>query len=345
MAKEIQATGLSVLNASYLVSKPQDHTGRELMILCEDLAPVQEKIEKVAPTDTTVLIIGETGVGKEIVADTLHMLSKRNTAPFLKANCGAISESLIDSELFGHEKGAFTDAHSSRRGLFELADKGTIFLDEIGELSMTAQVKLLRFLETQTVRRIGSSSLLQLNIRIIAATNKNLAQMVREGTFRKDLYYRLIPYPIYVPPLRERKKDILPLTHFFIDTYAKKNEKVCPKLSRKDIESFYHYSWPGNIRELRYVIERAIINYNEGDACLNFELPDDSLGSDAFDTLPSSDWPTLKTLTENYIQKVMVHTHGKVSGPGSASDILGIHYTTLRAHLKRMEKEAQGKKR
>lgn len=342
MAKEIQATGLSVLNASYMVSKPQESaTGRELMIICEDLAPVLEKIEKVAPTDATVLITGETGVGKEIVADTLHMLSKRSAAPFIKVNCGALSESLIESELFGHEKGAFTDAHNTHRGLFELADKGTLFLDEIGELSLTAQVKLLRFLEKQTVRRIGSSTVIQLNVRIIAATNQNLEQMVRAGTFRRDLYYRLIPYPIHVPPLRERIKDILPLTHYFIDTYAKKNEKNCPKLSRKDIAAFYQYSWPGNIRELRYVIERAVINYEEGDEHLNFEIPEYSLDGAAPEFLPSSGWPTLKNLTEQYIRAVMKHTQGKVSGPGSASDILGIHYTTLRAHLRRMAQESK----
>lgn len=214
---------------------------------------------KVAPLDATVMLLGETGVGKEVFAKHIYQNSSRKDQNFIKVNCGAIPENLIESELFGYEKGAFTGANrNGKMGLFELADKGTIFLDEIGELPLSMQVKLLRAIQEGEIERIGGTKPISIDVRIIAATNRNLEQMMKEGTFREDLYYRLMVFPIQIPPLRERKDDIAPLAEFFLSQFNKKYN-FHKKFSESSLCILNEYAWPGNIRELKNIVERAII--------------------------------------------------------------------------------------
>jgi Nif-specific regulatory protein len=220
---------------------------------------VYEMLSQVAPSDATVLISGESGTGKELVAAELHRLSKRMGAPLVKINCAALPESIIESELFGHERGAFTGAFSQRKGRFELAHRGTIFLDEIGELPPQIQVKLLRVLQEREVERVGGTSTIKVDVRLIAATNRNLEEEVKGGRFREDLYYRLNVFPLHIPPLRERKSDIVLLADHFTEKYAKKNGKLIKRISTPAIDLLTSYSWPGNVRELENCIERAVI--------------------------------------------------------------------------------------
>jgi len=217
-------------------------------------------VRRVATSEaTTILLEGENGVGKDLIATTLHSLSHRQADPFIAINCAAIPETLIESELFGYEKGAFTDARQQKRGLFELADHGTLFLDEIGEVPLTVQAKLLRVLEEQEFRRLGGLKDLRVNLRFIAATNKNLREAVREGAFRQDLYFRLNVIQITIPPLRERREDILPLTRFFIDHYNGRFKRNIEGVHPDAVQLMEQYPWPGNVRELRNAIERAMI--------------------------------------------------------------------------------------
>jgi Nif-specific regulatory protein len=222
-------------------------------------------IDKVCRTNATVLILGESGVGKERVAQTIHYSSNRADKPFIKVNCAALPESLIESELFGHEKGAFTGAVRARKGRFEAAEYGTLFLDEIGDLSMPLQTKFLRVLQEKEFERIGdSTTTIKLNARIITATNKNLERLLEEGKFREDLYYRLNIFPILVPPLRDRKTDIMLLTDHFIEKYSKEHEKKITRISTAATDRLMAYHWPGNVRELENCIERAIILSTDG---------------------------------------------------------------------------------
>ncbi len=220
---------------------------------------VYSLIEKIAKAKTTVLILGESGVGKELVANAIHYNSAFSDGPFVKFNCAAIPENIIESELFGHEKGSFTGAVNDRKGRFEEADGGSIFLDEIGELSLAMQSKLLRILQEKTFERVGANKPIHVNIRIIAATNRNLGNMVQKGLFREDLYYRLNVFPITIPPLRERGSDIIALSDYFILKFAKENDKVVRQTSASALQMIMNYSWPGNVRELENVIERAVI--------------------------------------------------------------------------------------
>ncbi|MDR0527531.1 MAG: sigma 54-interacting transcriptional regulator [Spirochaetaceae bacterium] len=223
------------------------------------LKAVYEMLEQVAPSDATVLITGESGTGKELIAAEICRLSKRRNAPFFKLNCAALPESIIESELFGHERGAFTGALQQRKGRFELADSGTIFLDEIAELSPPVQVKLLRVLQEREIERLGAAQTIKVDVRLIAATNKNLDIEMREGRFREDLYYRLNVFPLHLPPLRERKSDIMLLADYFTEKYAEKNDKRIKRISQNAIDLLTAYSWPGNVRELENCIERAVI--------------------------------------------------------------------------------------
>ncbi|HAJ78448.1 MAG TPA: sigma-54-dependent Fis family transcriptional regulator [Fibrobacteres bacterium] len=216
-------------------------------------------IEKIAKARTTVLILGESGVGKELVANAIHYNSACADGPFIKFNCAALPENIIESELFGHEKGSFTGAINERKGRFEEADGGTILIDEIGELSLTMQTKFLRVLQERTFERVGGNKSIQVNIRILAATNKNLMAMVEKGAFREDLYYRLNVFPITIPPLRERGSDIIALADYFVMKFAKENGKAVKRISTPALQMFMNYSWPGNVRELENVIERAVI--------------------------------------------------------------------------------------
>lgn len=219
-------------------------------------------IERIAPSDVTVLVRGETGTGKELVAAAIHKRSKRAEEPFVKLNCAAITDSLLESELFGHEKGAFTDAKETRKGRFELADKGTLFLDEIGDISASAQVKLLRVLQEREFERVGGSKTIKVNVRLVAATNRNLEQMVKDGEFREDLYYRLNVIPIDLPPLRKRGDDIKLLVNFFLERAIKNHKKVV-KITDEAMEKLMKYPWPGNVREMENTLERIVLMGDE----------------------------------------------------------------------------------
>lgn len=237
-------------------------------------------IDKVCRTGTTVLILGESGVGKERVAHAIHYNSNRADKPFVKVNCASLPESLIESELFGHEKGAFTGATTARKGRFEMADKGTIFLDEIGDLPMSVQTKLLRVLQEKEFERIGGNATIKINVRIITATNKNLDVLITEGKFREDLYYRLNVFPILVPPLRERKTDIMLLADHFIEKYSKEQSKQIVRISVPATDMLMNYHWPGNVRELENCIERAIILCTDG-VIQGYHLPPNLQRSEA----------------------------------------------------------------
>ncbi len=226
-------------------------------------SPVLEEkldlIDRVAPTDSSVLILGESGVGKELFAEQLHLRSRRQSGPFIRVNCAALPEPLLESELFGHVKGAFTDASSDRRGRFELADGGTIFLDEIGDVPLSIQAKLLRVLQERSFEKLGSSETQRVDVRIVAATNRDIEEAVAEGTFRRDLFYRLNVLPLYVPPLRERPEDITELAHFFLKRFNHETKKQIRGFSDEAIEALLSYSWPGNVRELENAVERAVV--------------------------------------------------------------------------------------
>jgi formate hydrogenlyase transcriptional activator len=231
----------------------------EIVGASKALRNVLWQVSRVAPMDSTVLILGETGTGKELIARAIHRRSSRSTRPFICVNCAAIPPSLITSELFGHEKGAFTSAMQRHLGRFELANGGTIFLDEIGELQMDTQIALLRVLQEREFERIGSNHSISVDVRVLAATNRNLKAAVAGGTFREDLFYRLNVFPIQMPPLRERKHDIRPLVEYFVDRYSKQAGKKITKIDKKTLELFRAYKWPGNIRELQNLVERGMI--------------------------------------------------------------------------------------
>lgn len=333
---------------SYVESVPasesESGTGYEGLKRCEGLAAVREAVTRVAPTESTVLITGETGVGKEGVAEAVHELSPRRKGPFVRVNCGAIAESLIDSELFGHEKGAFTGAHSTRIGYFELAAGGTLFLDEVGELPLSAQVKLLRVLDSRSIMRVGNPRPVPVDVRLVAATNRDLERMAREGTFRQDLYYRLAVYPIEVPPLRRRKMDIRTLTDYFIHVKARAMRiHLPPHLSQAEEDKLYQYDWPGNVRELEHVVERALINARSCNGGVDLRLDVPEPREKRLEKTLFRDWPTLEEMTARYIDAALKKTEGRLTGEEGAAALLGIHYTTLRAHLNRREKNGRSK--
>ncbi len=225
----------------------------------EEMQKLLDTLALIAPTDTTVLILGESGTGKEVIADTIHANSARSEKPLIKVNCAALPENLLESELFGHEKGAFTGAITRRKGRFEVADEGTIFLDEIGELPVTVQVKLLRVLQEQQFEPVGSSKTMSVDARVIVATNRNLEEEIAQGRFREDLFYRLNVFPVYVPPLRERKDDIQPLAQHFLEAFNKKHKRHIKGLIPRVLDLFTRYEWKGNIRELENTLERSVI--------------------------------------------------------------------------------------
>ena len=245
---------------TYLIEEIKEtHNFEEIVGQSRALAEVIEKVKLVASTDSSVLILGETGTGKELVARAVHSNSERRHRPLVKVNCAALPAGLIESELFGHEKGAFTGAIDRRIGRFELAHGGTIFLDEIGDMPPDLQAKLLRVLQEQEFERVGGSNLIKVDVRVIAATNRDLFRSASEGTFRQDLYYRLNVFPIQLPPLRERREDIPPLVHYFVRRFSLKIGRKITRIQRETMELLMNYGWPGNVRELENVIERAVI--------------------------------------------------------------------------------------
>ena len=288
---------------------------------------VMFKIKQVATTDVAVLIEGETGTGKELIARAIHRESSRKDKKFIKVNCASIPENLIESELFGHEKGSFTGAIEKRIGRFELADGGTLFLDEIGELPLNLQPKLLHVLQQGEFERIGSSKTIKTDVRIIAATNKVLEDEIKKGHFRNDLYYRLDVFPISVSPLRERKEDITPLVEHYIKIYSLKLNRPIKMISKSAMKRLINYSWPGNVRELENVIERAIINSHNG--ILNFDFLPISVEH-------SNKFVTLEEAEKNHITEALRKSEWKINGSGGAAEKLKLNPQTLRSKMQKL---------
>jgi len=293
-------------------------------------------VSQVAPSDSTVLIQGETGTGKELIARAIHNSSPRKNKLMVKVNCAALPANLIESELFGHERGSFTGATERRLGKFELAHQGTLFLDEIGEMPLELQVKLLRALQEKEIERVGGRNTIKVDVRIIAATNRDLEKEMAEGRFRSDLYYRLNIFPITLPSLRERKEDIPSLAFYFIERFAKKAGKEINTLSNKALQELVNYPWPGNIRELEHLIERSILLTN-GDTIKQIHLPNQIAQTSRIG--PEEDF-VIKTIDENerdFILKTLKYCNGKVGGQHGAAALLGVPVSTLNSKIKRLE--------
>jgi transcriptional regulator with GAF, ATPase, and Fis domain len=288
--------------------------------------------DQAAGTDATMLITGETGVGKELLARRVHDTSKRKTGPFVVVDLAAVPEPLVESELFGHEKGSFTGADRQKAGRVELAHTGTLFIDEIGDVPFSAQVKLLRVLQEKNFTRVGGIRAMASDFRLIAATNRDLAKDVVEGRFRQDLYYRLNVVPLRLPLLRERGEDVVFLAKEFLSHYARKYHRVLPDMTDGDVSALMAYSWPGNVRELKNVMERtAILSSGE---MLQLNLP----ASPSSNSEPSfTDRPTLDELQRRYISHVLTLTGGRIGGPGGAAAVLGMKRTTLQARMRKLK--------
>jgi transcriptional regulator with GAF, ATPase, and Fis domain len=290
---------------------------------------VFEAVRLVARTDATVLITGETGTGKELIARAVHDAGERRSRPLVNINCAALPGELIESELFGHERGAFTGATIQRRGRFELADNGTIFLDEVGELSAQAQAKLLRVLQEQVFERVGGGQAIKIDVRVIAATNCDLAQMVKAGTFRADLFYRLNVFPLVVPALRDRRSDIPLLARYFLARYARKLDKSLQDIDPISMQRLSTYHWPGNVRELQNVIERMTIMA----VGPTLEIDETLLESSEVDAAaPSTD--QLDEVSRNHIERVLKDCRGTIEGTKGAATVLGLKPSTLRYRMK-----------
>jgi len=298
------------------------------------LLSVFNKIQLVAPDDTSVLILGETGTGKERVAQTIHTLSPRKSRPMITVNCAALPITLIESELFGHERGAFTGATDRRIGKFEQADGGSIFLDEIGELPLEAQVKLLRVLQEKEIERLGGTVTKKIDVRIITATNRNLEKEVAEGRFRLDLYYRLNVFPIELPALRQRKEDIPALVNHFIAKYNQKPAGADTHISGAALELLLNYEWPGNIRELEHLIERSML-LSRNQEQLDIDLPPDH-NNPTSQTNGSSKVKTMEEMERDHIMSILKICNGKIFGPGGAAELLNIPSTTLNSKIKKL---------
>jgi formate hydrogenlyase transcriptional activator len=294
------------------------------------LEAVLGQVEQVAPTDSTVLIQGETGTGKELIARAIHNLSSRCGRPFIKLNCAAIPFDLLESELFGHERGAFTGAIAQKIGRFEMADKGTLFLDEVGDIPPGLQPKLLRVLQEQEFERLGSTRTHQVDVRLVAATNRNLVEMVRRNEFRSDLYYRLNVFPIALPPLRARREDIPALVEHFVEIYARRMGKQIDEISSETMTELASYAWPGNIRELQNFIERSVILSSGSVLAAPFE----SLTAAA--TTQAQEAVTLEEAERNHIRKILEQTRWVVSGPNGAAARLGIKRSTLYFRMQKL---------
>lgn len=310
----------------------------------EPLRRVLRQAEQVAPLDTTVSIFGETGTGKELLAHAIHKLSRRTNRTLVKVNCAALPGTLIESELFGHEKGAFTSADARRIGRFEIANGGTLFLDEVGDLPLDLQAKLLRVLENGEFERVGGSHTIKVDVRVIAATNRNLEEAVHEGNFRSDLYYRLNIFPITMPPLRERKEDIPILVNHLVKLFSKKFGKRIDSIPQDAMTKFRNYPWLGNVRELRNVIERAVINTQGLKLNLIDDLDSQAIERDLHeqvlahhalaDSIPAGE--TLEQTEYNLIFRTLKNVHWKVEGTGGAAELLNIHPSTLRSKMRKL---------
>ena len=294
------------------------------------LETVLAQVERVAPTDSTVLILGETGTGKELIARAIHNISPRCGRPFIKLNCSAIPFDLLESELFGHEKGAFTGAIAQKIGRFELADTGTLFLDEIGDIPLALQPKLLRVLQEQEFERVGSGRTHRVSVRLLAATHRDLAEMVNAKEFRGDLYYRLNVFPVVLPPLRERRQDIPQLVFHFVEIFARRMGKEVNRIPNETLDAFIAYSWPGNVRELQNLIERAVILSNDG------VLPNTLPAEPAAVTRTVPGYTTLKDTERSLILRTLEAAGWVIGGANGAAARLGVKRTTLIAKMKRL---------
>ena len=294
------------------------------------LESVLEQVEQVAPTDSTVLIQGETGTGKELIARALHNLSPRCGRPFIKLNCAAIPFDLLESELFGHERGAFTGAIAQKIGRFELADKGTLFLDEVGDIPPALQPKLLRVLQEQEFERLGSTRTHQVDVRLVAATNRNLIDMVERNEFRSDLYYRLNVFPIPLPTLRERREDIPALVEHFVEIYARRMSKQIEHIPPETMSALSSHQWPGNIRELQNFIERSVILSSGNVLCSPLTSLKTAARGESIGAI------TLEDAEREHILKTLEQTRWVVSGPNGAAVRLGIKRSTLYFRMQRL---------
>ncbi|UCF64626.1 MAG: sigma 54-interacting transcriptional regulator [bacterium] len=310
-----------------------DDTGREIIGSSAAIKYVINRAAQVAPTEMTVLIEGETGVGKEIIARLVHRESLRKDQLLVTVNCAAIPANMIESEMFGHVKGAFTGASRDRAGRFEVADGGTIFLDEIAELSLELQAKLLRVLEEGEYERLGSDKTVKVNVRIIAATNRILSEEVERGNFREDLFYRISAFPISIPPLRKRSEDIPLFVENFVAEFSKKYRKSITQITRTTLEKLQEYNWPGNIRELRHVIERAVIASQSDKLVLqDFTTLNNAKAKDN----GSEDMLTLEQVERQHIVHALMECNGKISGENGAARLLGLHPNTLRFRMQKL---------
>ncbi len=303
----------------------------EIIGKSKSMQEVYRTLEKVAPTDSSVLIYGESGTGKELIARAIHKLSPRKDKPFIRVNCGALVETLLESELFGHEKGAFTGALKRKKGRFELAHLGSIFLDEIGDISANMQLKLLRVLQEKEFERVGSEETIRVDVRIMAATNKNLSELVQQGKFREDLYYRLHIIPIYLPPLREKNEDIPLLVNHFLNKLTNELNKPAKQISDSAMQKLLSYHWPGNIRELENVLERAVVLCDREfidikDLPLLNSATSEKLPSDVLDRFRLNLNDTLATIEKQLIERAMNETAGNKS---QAAKLLGIQTSLL----------------
>jgi formate hydrogenlyase transcriptional activator len=308
----------------------------EIIGSSEALRRVLGQVSKVAPTDSTVLISGETGTGKELIARAIHSRSSRSTRAFIRVNCAAISPSLIASELFGHEKGSFTGAHQRRLGRFESADGGTIFLDEVGEIPPETQVALLRVLQEHEFERVGGNQTVRVDVRVLAATNKDLRAAVADGTFRQDLFYRLNVVPIQVPALRDRVDDIPLLVEYLVERYAKKAGKRLRSVSKNTLDLFQGYDWPGNIRELQNVVERAVVLCEGEIFCVDpsWLAPSPTSRNPATQTTPLV--ADLAEREKTMIENALREAEGQISGPAGAAAKLGIPRQTLESKIRKL---------
>jgi formate hydrogenlyase transcriptional activator len=322
----------------------QSHNFEEIVGRSRPLAKVLSLVEQVAPTSSSVLILGETGTGKELIARAIHDRSPRRDSPLVKVNCSAISAGLVESELFGHVRGAFTGAVNARTGRFEVANGGTIFLDEVGELPLDTQVKLLRVLQEREIEPVGSSQSKKVDVRVIAATNRDLEKGIEAGRFRADLYFRLNVFPIVMPPLREREGDVEPLVHFFVDRFARELGKHISGVSRASLDRLLAYHWPGNVRELSNLIERGVVLANGPILDLSPELFPAGAGTPAIPragngpTLLASSrgGMTLEEVERQHLLDTLMGKGWRIEGESGAAAALGLRPSTLRSRMKKL---------
>jgi formate hydrogenlyase transcriptional activator len=295
---------------------------------------LQQLVETVAPTDSTILILGETGTGKELIARAIHNLSSRRERTLVKVNCAAIPMGLLESELFGHERGAFTGAIAQRVGRFELAHRGTLFLDEVGDIPLELQPKLLRVLQEQEFERLGSARTIKVDVRLVTATNVDLAQKVAENQFRSDLYYRLNVFPITIPPLRERREDIPLLVRYFAQKYARRMKRPIETIPVKAMAALTEYRWPGNVRELENFVERAVILSRGSE--LELPLAELKQRSNSSPAVSVNGFATLEHAEKEHIERALGETNWVIGGPAGAAARLGMKRTTLQSRMRKL---------